>query len=84
MMYNRSNTKLTDEQVKVFVDKGIINPWKHPKTGKERYYINRFGLGQIIDLEVEYFKSSGRVSYCAFTNEDGEHIITANRRGYYG
>lgn len=84
MMYYKSETKLTDEQVKALVDAGLANAWKHPKSGKERYYINKYGLGQIIDLEVDYFKSSGRVCYCAFVNENGEKIITANRRGYYG
>lgn len=84
MNYVKSETTLTTEQVNQLVERGIVKPWKHPKTGKERYYINEQGLEKIIDLELDHFKHSGRVSYCAYVDENGEKIITPNSRGYIG
>lgn len=84
MRYYLSDTKITDEQVKMLVEEQLVKPWINPKTKVKRYYFDRYGLGQVINLGVCCYKSSGMIRQCQYTNENGERITTSNSSGYRG
>ena len=42
MRYYLSDTRITDEQVKMLVEEQLVKPWINPKTKVKRYYFDRY------------------------------------------
>lgn len=79
--FKKSETKVDDATVERMVSEGIANPWRHPRTGKMRYYINTEGMEAVIGLSVSYYKS-GHCSGCSYIDADGSEVGVAHARGW--
>lgn len=83
MKYYLSDTKLTDEQIQMLVDKEMVYPYVNPRTKTKRYYFGIDGLRQIIDLKrVALYTPDGMIKQCQYTDENGNNVSTSIRRGY--
>lgn len=81
MQYTASTTKVAEAAVAKLAEAGIAKPWKNPRTGKVRHYINLDGLAKLIGLEQSYY-NSGNVSGCSYVDIDGDKVTVAHSRAY--
>lgn len=78
-MFTKSETALSAETVAKVAERYRISPWT--KRGDARYYLNANALLDIIGLRQD-FHGSGNVSYCCYTDADGNDVEVANRKAY--
>lgn len=76
-----SDKTVSAEKTAALVADGIAKPWVNPRNGKTRYYINRYGLSELIGLVVECYKT-GNVSGCSYIDFNGEKLNVAHSRAF--
>ena len=82
MRYYKSDTKLTEEQIHIFVDHQVIRQQINPKTNVKRYYFTNYGLREIIDLHFWPINLSKQYRKCQYFDENGDKVITFVKRGH--